>query len=462
MNRPPHDDGLESKSHPSLGFGVATATFVVVSSMVGTGVLTTSGYTVANVQSHAVALGLWLFGGLAAVCGALTLAELAAALPRSGGEYAILRVAYGPMAGFLAGWTSFLLGFAAPIAASASASAGYLLEPWPHPGWLEPVLGTLLIAACALAHALGRKGTVGLQGFASVFTVGLLAAYAVAGLATGFPNRANLADWGQFDADRWPSAVAALIYVSYAYTGWNGAAYVAGEVRSPGRNLPRAILQGTGLVLALYLALNLAYALAIPSREIVDLAQAGGGEAVKPIAAMAARRLWGPGAARGLAVVFGLVLLASLSALVLSGSRVVWAMAQDGVFPSFASRLSDRGNVPVRATWLLSGLAVAMLWTGTFRELIVFSGVGLALGSMAAIASVFVLRVRRPELPRPFRTPGYPIVPLVYLAITGVLVAATLIDPREGPAARWSLVGILAGCPVYWLCRRSAAPSSPR
>ncbi|MFO0957806.1 MAG: amino acid permease [Isosphaeraceae bacterium] len=448
------DDAAGPDPSPAPGFGTATATFVVVSSMVGAGVLTTSGYTVADIRSHSLALVLWSLGGLAAACGALTLAELAASLPRSGGEYVILRAAYGPLAGFLAGWTSFLLGFAAPIAAAASAAAGYLLEPWPHPAWAEPALASLAIAGCTMGHVAGRKGTAGLQGMFGVLTIGLLMTYAIAGLVAGHAHGANLADWHQFDRHRWPRAITALVYVSYAYTGWNGAAYIAGEVKQPGRNVPRAILIGSGLVLVLYLALNTAYALAIPSGEIVELAEADGVDAVKPIAALAARRLWGPGVTRALAIVFGLVLVASLSALILSGSRVVWAMARDGLFPGFAARLSAGGGVPVRATLLLSGLSMALLWTGTFRELVVFASVGLALGSMAAIAAIFVLRRAQPDLPRPFRTPLYPVVPAAYLAITGALVIAALLDPQEGPPARWSLVGILAGCPFYGLLGR--------
>lgn len=454
---PPDDESLLSV--PSA-FGAPTATYVVVSSMVGVGVLTTSGYTVLSVESNALTLALWGLGGLVALCGALTLAEVAALWPRSGGEYAILSTAYGPLAGFLAGWTSFLLGFGAPIAAAASAASGYLLGPWHnHPAEVEVILGTAMIVGCAGTHALGRRAGSGLQGLVTLVTLVLLGLFAIAGLIAGRDGIDQVRDWRPLDGDRLPRAIAALVYVAFAYTGWNGASYIAGEVQRPGRTVPLAILLGTGLVIALYLGLNLVFGLALPAREVLDLAAREGTDAVKPIAALAARRLFGPSVADVFSVSLGLVLLASLSAQVLTGARVLMAMARDGLFPAFAGRLAGRGRTPVAATLLLAGVSLALLWTGSFRALVVFASVGLALASMGAVAAVFVFRRRWPDRPAAFRTPLYPLVPLGYLLATGGFVAVTLVDPVEGPPARWSLVGIAAGVPVhYWLSRRRRGP----
>ena len=226
-------------------FGLATATFVVVSSMIGTGVLTTSGFTVYFVGSNQLMLALWVVGGVLALCGALTLCELSAALPRSGGDYVFLSEAYGPLAAFLSGWVSFLIGFGGPIAASASAAANYL----------------------------------------------------------------------------------------------------AGEVDRPQERMPRAILLGTGLVLALYLALNTAYALALSAADVRAIV--GGPEnvnAIAPIAQIAADRLYGHRVADPLSVAIGLTLLASVSAYILTGPRVAYAMARAGQFPEVAGRLSARGT----------------------------------------------------------------------------------------------------------------------
>jgi APA family basic amino acid/polyamine antiporter len=444
----------DTPQHVPALFGTWTATYVVVSSMVGVGVLTTSGYTVISVESNALTVCLWALGGLIALCGALSLAEVASALPRSGGEYAILSEAYGRLAGFLGGWTSFLLGFAAPIAAAASASAGYILGPWPHEPLAELLLGTALIVVCTATHALGRRGGAGLQGSVTVLTLALLGVFVAAGLASGAPGIGHMNDWPPLDAGRAQHAITALVYVAFAYTGWNGAAYIAGEVRHPGRSVPRSILAGTGLVVTLYLGMNLVYALALSSGEVIELASREGPDAVKPIAALAAQRLWGSGISGGLSLAFGLALLASLSAQVLTGARVLMAMSIDGLFPAFAGRLAGPGQTPVAATLMLSSLSLGLLWTGSFRALVVFASVGLALSSMGAVAAIFAFRRRRRGRAAPFSSPGFPFVPLFYLAATGVLIGVTLADPVEGPPARWSLAGIAAGVPIHLVLER--------
>lgn len=436
------------------GFGASTATFVVMSSMIGVGILTTSGFAVVGAGSNALALALWVLGGLLALCGALTLAEVAAALPRSGGEYVYLRAAYGPLAGFVAGWVSFFLGFAAPMAATASAASSYLLEPFAAPAWVGRVVASAAILGFAAVQATGRKATAGAQGLVSGLTLGLLVLFVAAGLIAGRGRFGHLNDWPTIDGATLTQAASSLVYISYAYTGWNAATYIAGEVGDPGRRLPRAILGGTALVIALYLGMNVVYALGFGAKELRELAESRGLDAVEPIAALAAGRLFGDRMASGLAVTFGLVLLASLSALLVSGSRVIAAMAEDGLFPAIAARRSAGDGSPAAALWLLVGVALVLLWTGTFAQLVVFSSVGLSLFSMAAISTVFVLRRARPDLPRPFRTPGYPIVPLAYLAGGGVLVAVALADAEKGPPALLATLVILAGAPVYWAGRR--------
>lgn len=447
-----------SASRQVAGFGLTTATFVVVSSMVGVGILTTSGYVMVELGSNSLMLVLWGIGGVLALCGALTLAELATALPRSGGEYVFLREAYGPLAGFVAGWVSFLLGFAAPVAASASAASSYLLEPFETPDWAVRGLATLAIALFAAIQATGRRQTAGLQGLASGLTLVLMGLFVAAGLLGRGERWGHFGDWPAPSADSVAAAISSLVFISYAYTGWNGAAYIAGEVREPRRTLPRAILLGTGLVLVLYLALNVVYGLGHRAGDIRELARLRGEDAVEPIAALTARRLWGDGISSALSIAFGLVLLASLSALILSGSRVLVAMAEDDLFPRFAARKAGGDGTPKRAIGLLAATALLMLWTGSFRDLVVFSSVGLALFSMAAISTVFVLRARRPDLDRPFRTPGYPAVPAVYLLGSGLLVLVVLLDKERGRPAWWSIAGILAGVPVYGLVRLVARP----
>jgi APA family basic amino acid/polyamine antiporter len=451
-------------------FGMATATFVVIASMVGVGVLTTSGYTVALVGSNQWMLLLWILGGVTAVCGALTLAELSAALPRTGGDYVYLYEAYGPLPAFLSGWVSFLIGFSAPSASAAFASAKYVLAPFAPPGpktvlW-ERTLATAAILTFALIHVSGRKRTAGVQGLITALKLAVLGIVVLAGLSIGWPNSANLADRTPLTGSLAVTLMASMVYVSYAYIGWNAASYMAGEIRDPQRLLPRAILLGTGGVLLLYLLLNVVYALALTPadvRAIVnDPANHEGLDAVSPIAQIAATRLFGPAWSTPLSVALGAMLLSTLSAYVLIGPRVIFAMAHAGQFPAIAARLTRRADTPAVATAFQISVALALLWTGSFENIVVYASVGLSIFSMLAMSSIYILRWRRPDLERPFRTPGYPVTPAVYLIVTGLLTAAAFY------ARPWvslgALLSILAGVPIYdlWQARGPRKPAADR
>jgi basic amino acid/polyamine antiporter, APA family len=434
-------------------FGLATATFVVVSSMIGTGVLTTSGFTVYFVGSNQLMLALWVFGGVLALCGALTLCELSAALPRSGGDYVFLSEAYGPLAAFLSGWVSFLIGFGGPIAASASAAAKYLLAPLrlgdASTAVAQPAVASAAIVALGVVHCLGRGSTIRAQAGMTALKIGILAVLAVAGLAAGWGRWENLADRPPLTPGLLVTMASSLVYISYAYTGWNAASYLAGEVDRPQERMPRAILLGTGLVLALYLALNAAYTLALSAADVRAIVGGSGDlNAIAPIAQIAADRLYGPRVAGPMSVAIGLTLLASVSAYILTGPRVAYAMARAGQFPEVAGRLSAR-DAPAIATAMQVAWALVLLWTASFERILLYSGVGLAIFSMLTISAVYVLRWRRPDLPRPFRTPGYPLVPAVYLAGTGLLTAAVFLE--RPVVSSISLLSIAAGVPVYYL-----------
>jgi APA family basic amino acid/polyamine antiporter len=458
-------DGTPTDSPPR--FGLATAAFVVVSSMIGTGVLTTSGFTTYFVGSNQLMLLLWVVGGVVAACGALSVAELSSAMPESGGDYVYLREAYGAPVAFLSGWVSFLIGFGGPIALSASAAAKYLLAPLglgESGPTAERLVATAAIVALALVHALSH-GSARVQGATTVVKVTILALLGLAGIAAGWGRWSNLADPVAIDGPRLLAMGSSLVYISYAYTGWNAAGYLAGEVRDAQRNLPRAVVLGTALVLAIYLAINLFFALALTAadvRAIVDdPANTRGPEVVAPIAEIAAGRLFGSGVRGVLSVGIGLTMLASLSAFVLTGPRVVQAMARSGHFPAPAARLHPRFGTPVTATAMQVAWSLVLLWTGSFDQLLQYSGVGLALFSMLTVSAIYVLRWKRPGMPRPFRTPGYPVVPAVFLVVTGLLTYAAFRQrPQESGLA---LLSILVGLPLHaagaWWARRKAAVS---
>ena len=291
--------------------------------------------------------------------------------------------------------------------------------------------------------------------------IGILAVLAVAGLAAGWGRWENLADRPPLTPSLLVTMASSLVYISYAYTGWNAASYLAGEVDRPQERMPRAILLGTGLVLALYLALNTAYALALSAADVRAIV--GGPEnvnAIAPIAQIAADRLYGRRVADPLSVAIGLTLLASVSAYILTGPRVAYAMARAGQFPEVAGRLSAR-DAPAIATALQVAWSLVLLWTASFERILLYSGVGLAIFSMLTVSAVYVLRWRRPDLPRPFRTPGYPLVPAVYLVGTGLLTAAVFYE--RPVVSSISLLSIAVGVPVYYFGtsaarRRSTAP----
>lgn len=477
MAAPDEHSPTEASKELPTSYGLTTATFVVVSSMVGTGVLTTSGYTTFAVGSNAWMLGLWVVGAVIALCGALSLAELAAAIPRSGGDYVFLYEAYGPLAAFLSGWVSFLIGFGAPIAATSVAAGEYLLRPL---GLDEEtaLIGRRLVATGLILlfghlHGRTRTGSVGVHGAATIVKIGLLSTLAIAGIAAGWGRWENLADApavDQIDRSLVLAAFASLVYVYYSYTGWNAAAYLAGEVENPQRRLPQAIFLGIAGVVVLYLAMNLFYALAVtPSdlAEVVSQAEAAGDPSpmsrLAPIAEIASTRLFGPRIGAALSIVIGLTLLASLSAFILTGPRVAYAMARAGQFPAVAARLTGTAQTPAVATAMQISWSLILLWTGTFQQIIIYAGVGLALFSMLTITSVYALRIRQPDLHRPFRTPGYPVVPAIYLTATSSLTIAVCIEkPQEAIAA---LASIAVGVPFFygwrWLSHRRGNGSTP-
>ncbi len=465
MSESPTLEATPEAAGPSAtptSYGTAMAAYVVISSMVGVGVLTTSGYTVASVGSNQLMLLLWLLGGVVALCGALTVAELAAMLPASGGDYIYLNEAYGPLVAFLSGWVSFLIGFAAPIAASAFASASYLLAPAdlaePTARLAHQGLATVAILAFFLIHTSGARHGSRAHSVVTILKLAILVSFLIVGLILGRRNGVNLTDRPPIELDVLSAMLFSLVYISYGYSGWNAATYIAGEVRDPGRSLPRAILAGTAGVIVLYLGLNAVYALALPSGEIRRIANEQGFDAVAPVAELAAERLFGQTVTAPFSIAVGLTLLASLSAYILTGPRVAYAMARAGHFPAIAGRLSPRTQTPTLATVLQIAWALLLLWTGSFESIVVYASVGLALFSMLSVSSIYVLRWTRPDLPRPFRTPGYPLTPAVFLIVSSLLTCAAF--TQRPWVSLYSLLSILAGIPIYFLLahnRRRAA-----
>lgn len=458
-------DPAATLGEPPRRFGFWVGLFVVVSCMVGAGILTTSGYTLRETGNPAALLALWFVGGLMALAGTLTVAELATAMPRVGGDYLYVREAYGPGAGLVCGWATFVLGFAAPTAVIARAAIAYLTAP--HATWLaewlpagviavlEPLGATLLILGIAFIHNRGHEESGRFQIAVSSAKLGFLILIGLCGLLFGTGR------WDHWHASGWPrggqwsSLAVGLIYVGYAYSGWNGAAYLAAEIRDPARNLPRCLVGGCVIVMVLYLFLNLTYVYALNPTQMMQRPV----EEVGKVAELAVVALFGPHAAGWLSTLIGLSLVASASAYLLAGPRVTLAMARDRVFLPWAAHLHPQRQTPIRATNLHAGLAIGLCWSGTFLQLLDYTAVGLAALTGLMVASIFPLRRR--GMPWPFRMPLYPLPPLAFLLLTAWTIAEALQQSDRQLPALLSLSTIALGVPLSYALRRGTGNGTP-
>ncbi len=382
-----------------------TATFLVVASMVGTGVFTSSGLLLEQLSSTPAVLLAWGIGGLLAMTGALSYAELVAALPRNGGEYQLLSEVYHPAIGFSSGVVSFVVGFSAPVAASAIAFGDYLHAAWPAIPETPAALG--LIASMCLLHGFRVGVGSGAQDALTAFKLLLVAGFVVAGLGSLDLDRLGHATRPLLDASLSPAFAVALIYVTFSYSGWNAATYVAGELERPERALPIALILGTTVVTALYLAVNVVFLAGAPPEALRGVVEVG---------SVAVAHMHGPAAARVLSAIIALGLVSTVGALIMTGTRVLDAMGRDhGPLAALARRASGGG--PFVAVALQGVLATVMVLTSSFGALLGYIGFTLSIFAALTVAGVLVLRRRRPELARPYRTWGYPITPIVFVAL---------------------------------------------
>jgi len=435
-------------------FGLSTATYAVIASMVGTGILVSPGYMMVSLNNYPVIFGLWILGGLLALCGALCVAELAAALPQAGGEYVYLREAYGSMPAFLSGWTSFFLGFSAPLAVASYIAALYLLSPFRSVGQqtdrLVQLTAAAIIVAVTVPNLLGHRHSAWTQSLTTIFKLGLFVALAVMAFLFGEGRLAHITEGGTIREVKLGTAATQLFYVMFAYTGWNAASYLAGEVKNPAKVLPRSLLLGTGLVIVLYLVLNLVFAYAVPLADV-------GFANAEQVPLLAVENMFGVRASSVFSVAVGLAFLATVSAFIITGPRVYYAMARDGLFPSVAGHISSRGQVPVYAMLAQSACAIFILFVTDFQNLYQYAAVGLSLFALLFISAVYMLRWRRPGMERPFRVPGYPVVPAIFMAVTIFVAVFAFMQWRQ--PSLYSVGSILAGIPVYYvwsLVRRRA------
>ncbi|MDH4082517.1 MAG: amino acid permease [Nitrospira sp.] len=428
--------------------GWFTAACVLVSNVVGTGIFTTTGFMARDLGHPGLILFIWLMGGLIALAGALAYSELGTALPVAGGEYLYLHRAYGPFIGFLSGWTSFTVGFSAAIAAGAMSVAAYVNQLLPldgDRGPLSTIIALALLWSITAFHLAGIEAGGFLQRTLTLLNMGAIIALIAAGLLVGKGDWAHLSLSEARTAPSIGLSIVSLIFALYAYSGWNAAVYLAGEVTEPARTIPRALIGGTLFVTLLYLALNGFYFYALP---VTDLAT----PPLLPVADKVAVASLGVDAARFVTMILCLSITGAMSAMVWAGPRVYYAMAKDKLIPAYFCRTSGAQRTPVYAIFLQSLWASVLILSGSFEQLLIYSGTVLMIFSALAVGALLVLRRKEPDLPRPYRTPLYPFVPVFFILMSIVIIWNVVSErPLE---SGMGLATVLAGTPLYLIWQR--------
>ena len=442
------------------GLGLSATTALVISNVIGVGIFTTPAVIAGLVPNPVAVLGLWIAGGLLAFCGAMTYAELAKLCPDSGGEYNYLAHAYGPLAGFLSGWISLIAGFSGAIAASAIALVSYLSRYFPQQtsaasfanfSFLSASISvsrqvfwaSAIILLFAGIHICGLGPGKVAQKLLTFLVLLLIAIFLVAGIYFGGNSFQHLSGVSQgFRLKDW---MLALIPVMFTYSGWNAAAYVSEEVRDSARKVGKAMAVGTGIVVLVYLALNGLYLLTLPNSMIASSINVGD---------MTAQRLFGVGSGF-ITPILVLALGGAISAMSLAGPRVYFAMARDGVFPEWLSRVSPKFKTPALAIAIQAGWSILLVLLGGFEQILMYTGFAIVLSAGVTVTALGCIRLRRGL---PLRVLRDVIVPGVFASVSLLMVLSAV---YRAPAR--SLIGLLLiamGIPFYLLFRRKHAISA--
>lgn len=412
---------------------------VVVANMIGTGVFTSLGFQVVEIQSGFVLMMLWLVGGITALCGAMSYAELGAALPRSGGEYNFLSRLFHPSLGFVSGWVSATIGFAAPTALVAITFGEYIQGIFPQ----MPVklLGVGLILVVTVVHASNLKNSGQFQSSLTTLKVVLVLGFILAGFiwVESPQDISVLPQVGDGSLLLGSAFAVSLIYVSYAYTGWNAATYLINEIEAPKKNLPWALGIGTGIVLIVYLLLNYVFLYSTPIPDLAGKVEIG---------YISAQHIFGPNGAKIMGMTLALLLISTVSAMMLAGPRVLQVIGEDIKVFDFLAKTNEQG-VPARAVYFQAGIALLFVLTSSFQSVLIFAGFTLGLMTSFTVAGIFVLRMKFPQIPRPYEAWGYPFTPIIYL---GLMLWTLIFLIQE--ETQESLIGIgivLLGFLAYYL-----------
>ena len=422
---------------------------IVVGIVIGGGIFLVPNLVARNLGSQASILGVWLFAGVASFFGALACAELGAALPATGGQYVFLREAYGPLGGFLYGWTMFVVARTAQVSWMAVTLALYVSYFIPLTPLASKLLGIAAILILATINYRGVSGGALVQkGFTFAKVLGLLIIIGGAFFFRGNPGAASGATLAEFSLSHFGVALIACLL---AYDGWVQVTFVAGEIRDPKRNILRALALGVGICIAIYMLTNLAYLHVMSIPEIA---------ASDHVGASAAERVLGPAGGTLVAVIILLSIIGTINGCFLTSPRIYFAEARDGLFFAKFAEVHPRFSTPAFSIVAQAIWAVILLLSGTYETLLDYAMFALWISYALMVAGMMVLRRKQPTLERPYRMWGYPVTPLLFLLVAGGFLVNTLIE-KPGPSLA-GLALIATGVPVYLVWRKSSRDERER
>ncbi|MCZ6520147.1 MAG: amino acid permease [Bacteroidetes bacterium] len=432
---------MNNKTNGLVQIGLVTASSLVIASMIGTGIFTSLGFQVVDITSIFPLLMLWIVGGIIALCGALTYSELGAMLPRSGGEYNLLSKIYHPSLGFLAGWVSATVGFAGPAALAAMALGSYLKTVFPG----LPADHTAAIAVILFSLIHGSSIDIGslFQNFFTVLKVALILVFLVAAFFVEIPQDITiLPQSGDWELLTSPYFAVSLVYVSYAYTGWNASIYIVGEIKNPRMTLARSLLLGTMIVMVLYILLNFVFLYTVPLDALSGQVEVG---------FLSGTSMFGASGGKIMSLAIAVLLVSTVSAYIFLGPRITMVMGEDFAALKWLSVKNTKG-IPVNSFYFQLMIALIFIYTSSFDQVLIYASFLLILITTLTVAGIFVLRIRQPNLPRPYKAWGYPFTPLIFLVVSVWTLTFVIIDKTFE-----SLIGIgilITGLVIYFITDR--------
>ncbi|WP_299530704.1 APC family permease [Ulvibacterium sp.] len=433
----------KDKLNRSLGF--FSLTNLVIANMIGAGIFTTSGLLMGDVGNPWLMLLLWGIGGVLALCGALSYGELGAAMPQAGGEYNFLSKLFHPLHGFLSGWASFIAGFSAPIAASAIGFSAYFFRAFPDLGSSlglsmdinKKLVSIFVILLFSGVHLRGIKFGAKVQNYLTLFKVLLVIGLLVIGFLWGKGDLSHFTSQVETSSDfgSWKTAGLSLMWIMFAYSGWNASVYVGSEIKDPKKNLARSLILGTLIVTLLYVLLNILFVYAVSPTDMKGVIAIGG---------LAVNNLFGSSTDTIISLLISFALFSSLSAFIIIGPRVYYAMARDGYFFKCLAQVHPVFKVPSNAILTQASVSIILVLSGTFDQILTYMGFALGIFPILTVFGLFKLRKSGHSV---LKLPGYPWVQVFYILISlSILILAFLERPKESSIA---LLSLMAGIPIF-------------